>query len=60
MEFEFSKAKAGSVIQDPFKTDMLASMTQLLTHSVAQSIRPSSRPKTNNQPPKKFLSLALS
>ena len=36
------------------------SMTQLLTHSVAHSTRPSSRPKTNNQPLKKFLSLALS
>ena len=36
------------------------SMTQLLTHSVAHSTKPSSRPKTNNQPLKKFLSLAYS
>ena len=37
-----------------------ASMTQLLTHSVAHSTKPSSRPKTNNQSIKKFLSLAVS
>ena len=36
------------------------SMTQLLTHSVAHSTKPSSRPKTNNQSIKKFLSLAVS
>ena len=36
------------------------SMTTLLTHDVAHSTKPSSRPKTNNQLPKKFLSLALS
>ena len=36
------------------------SMTSLLTHSVAHSTRPSFRPKINNQPLKKFLSLALS
>ena len=36
------------------------SMTQLLTHSVAHSTKPSSRPKTNNQPLKKFLSLVYS
>ena len=36
------------------------SMTKLSTHSVAHSTKPSSRPKTNNQPPKKFLSLTLS
>ena len=35
------------------------SMTQLLTHTVAHSTMPSFRPKTNNQPIKKFLSLAL-
>ena len=35
-------------------------MTQLLTHSVAHSTRPSSRSKTNNQSLKKFLSLAVS
>ena len=33
-------------------------MTQLLTYTVAHSTRPSFRPKTNNQPTKKFLSLA--
>ena len=38
----------------------LVSMTQLLTHSVAHSTKPSSRPKTNNQPTiKKFLGLAI-
>ena len=31
-------------------------MTQLLTHTVAHSTMPSFRPKTNNQPTKKFLS----
>ena len=36
------------------------SMTTLLTHTVAHSTKPSFRPKTNNQPLKKFLSLALS
>ena len=36
------------------------SMTKLLTHTVAHSTKPSFMPKTNNQPPKKFLSLALS
>ena len=36
------------------------SMTTLLTHTVAHSTKPSFMPKTNNQPPKKFLSLALS
>ena len=35
-------------------------MTSLLTHTVAHSTRPSFRPKTNNQPLKKFLSLAVS
>ena len=37
-----------------------SSMTTLLTHTVAHSTKPSFRPKTNNQPLKKFLSLALS
>ena len=44
------------------KTDnlyMFASMTTLLTHTVAHSTKPSFMPRTNNQPPKKFLSLAL-
>ena len=36
------------------------SMTQLLTHSVAHSTKPSSWPKTNNQPLKKFLGLVYS
>ena len=36
------------------------SMTSLLTHTVAHFTRPSFRPKTNNQPIKKFLSLAVS
>ena len=36
------------------------SMTFLLTHNVAHSTRHSFRPKTNNQPIKKFLSLAFS
>ena len=35
------------------------SMTQLSTHTVAHSTRPSFRPKTNNQPTKKFLSLEI-
>ena len=35
-------------------------MSTLLTHTVAHSTKPSFMPKTNNQPPKKFLSLALS
>ena len=37
-----------------------ASMTSLLMHTVAHSTRPSFRLKTNNQPLKKFLSLAVS
>ena len=37
-----------------------SSMTTLLTHTVAHSTKPSFMPKANNQPPKKFLSLALS
>ena len=36
------------------------SMTSILTHNVAHSTRHSFRPKTNNQPIKKFLSLAFS
>ena len=36
------------------------SMTTLLTHTVAHSTKRSFRPETNNQPLKKFLSLALS
>ena len=35
-------------------------MTSLLTHDVAHSTRHSYRPKTNNQPIKKYLSLAVS
>jgi hypothetical protein len=37
-----------------------SSMTQLLTHSVAHTTRPSFRPKTNNQSIKKLLSLTVS
>ena len=40
-----------------YKYHIKLSMTQLLTHTVAHSIRSSYRPKTNNQPTKKFLSL---
>ena len=36
------------------------SMTTLLTHTVAHSTKPSFRPKTNNQPLKKFLGFVLS
>ena len=36
-----------------------SSMTQLLTLTVAHSTRPFFRPKTNNQPTKKFLSFAI-
>ena len=43
---------------DPWITP--GSMTSLLTHNVAHSTRYSFRPKTNNQPIKKFLSLAFS
>ena len=39
---------------------LFTSMTSLLTHTVAHSTRPSFRLKTNNQPLKKFLSLAVS
>ena len=42
------------------KSNALSSMTSLLTHTVAHSTRPSFRLKTNNQPLKKFLSLAVS
>ena len=42
-----------------YSVDAVTSMTQLLTHSVAHSTKPSFRPKTNNQPLKKFFSLAL-
>ena len=37
-----------------------ASMTTLLTHITAHSTKPSFRPKTNNQPLKKVLSLVVS
>ena len=40
--------------------NILLSMTTLLTHTVAHSTKPSFMPKTNKQPPKKFLSLLLS
>ena len=35
-------------------------MTTLFTHTVAHSTKPTFMPKNNNQPPKKFLILALS
>ena len=35
------------------------SMTTLLTHTVRHSTKPCIRPKTSNQPLKKFLSLAV-
>ena len=37
-----------------------SSMTSLLIHTVAQCTRPSCRPKINNKPLKKFLSLEVS
>ena len=43
-----------------FILSWIYSMTTLLTHTVAHSTKPSFRPKTNNQPLKKFLNLALS
>ena len=45
---------------DAKKTITKINMTSLLTHTVAHSTRPSSMPKANNQPLKKFLSLAVS
>ena len=39
---------------------LVVSMTSLLTHTVAHSTRPFFRTKTNYQPLKKFLSLAVS
>ena len=38
----------------------ISSMTTLLMYTVAHSTKPSFMPKTNNQPPEKFLSLAFS
>ena len=49
--------KKYSSSEQPF---MFISMTSLLTHNIAHSTMHSFRPKTNNQPIKKFLSLALS
>ena len=42
-----------------FVQNTFISMTQLLTHTVAHSTRPSFRPKTNNQPTKMVLSLVV-
>ena len=39
---------------------LYVSMTKLLMHTVAHSTKPYFMPKTNNQPPKMFLSLAIS
>ena len=47
-------------IEKKVQLTTFTSMTSLLTHTVAHSTRPSFRPKTNNQPLKKFLSLAVS
>ena len=47
-------------VPDHSVEDIKGSMTSLLTHTVAHSTRPSFRLKTNNQPLKKFLSLAVS
>ena len=44
----------------PSAVGMGISMTTLLTHTVAHSIKLSFRSKTNNQTLKKFLTLALS
>ena len=46
--------------QQFWRHNICTSMTSLLTHIVAHSTRPSFRPKINNQPLKKFLSLAVS
>ena len=40
-------------------SNMNISMTSLLMRTVAHSTRPSFRPKINNQPTKKFLSLEI-
>ena len=42
------------------ETTQYISMTQLLSHTIAHSTRPSFRLKISNQPLKKFLSLAVS
>ena len=68
MTFEFTYKKPKVIYKGVLTTvrvrdtkdSYLVSMTQLLTHSVAHSTNPSSRPKTNNQPLKKFLSLVFS
>ena len=46
--------------QNDSPTKLCISMTSLLMHTVAHSTRPSFRLKINNQPLKKFLSLAVS
>ena len=53
-------SEVDSIIKGTFlKLMVQTSMTSLLTHTVAHSIH-SLRPKTNNQPNKKFLSLLVS
>ena len=47
-------------LEPSMNTTTHPSMTTLLTHTVVYFTKPSFMPKTNNQPPKKFLSLALS
>ena len=58
IECSQASKKCLSYVGNDHYTD--SSMTSLLTHTVAHSTRPSFRLKTNNQPLKKFLSLAVS
>ena len=55
--------KLNIIVKDTYhdlqKLPMWVSMTSLLMHNVAHFTRPSFRPKTNNQPIQKFLSLAV-
>ena len=55
---KFMKTSHVHAVGKVAQTYLEHSMTQLLKYTVAYSTRPSFRPKTNNQPPKKFLSLA--
>ena len=53
--------KVNKSVRDQLWLERLkVSMTQLLTHSIAHSTKPSSRPKTSNQSIKKFLNLVFS
>ena len=53
---QFRAMRPGEITHMP----LLGSMTSLLMHTVAHSTEPSFRPKINNQPLKKLLSLAFS